>query len=491
MSGLTQDNPQSNADRMHYMQMVRNAINVQNNMKSGEPDNTITVFGSLYAMREVMGEQHELRGAGKSNEFNPYDRTGGQREIHIDINSHNDEPKGGEMVMTDSEDEKKQGSGSDEFDRKVGGFLPLVFAPAYYGLKKLFGGAAADEYKEKSGGASLLDMAMPMYSVFKKLFGGDMKKLASFKRHYNKALKSGGMVLSPEAQEFHKKRGGRAPTGADFSGADIVNSEPLKNSGPDVGTKAALGDRVPNTNAGQGVQTWTEYPNKNLSNQDIKEATATVRDIQNDFPVANKPNIDQVYNSIMKLASGKKNYTEKSVGGALKKKSYAHLSKIPANKLHEYIQAGKRCGGVKNSTCGGALKKRMEEELKQGGFFGPLKTVMQLGDAIDTVGKIPVVDSTVKKITSWFGLGKKRRGGAAVASPNISEGKRAPIISGIIPATQIDGFQDPRTTGMGSQAGTGAALGGKKKRNRKPMTAEQKRAFALRMAEAKLKRRKA
>lgn len=447
MSGLTQDNPQSNADRQLYMSMVRNAIRQQNAMKTGDIDNTITIFGSLAAMREVMGEQHELMGllSGHGISYNPYDKSGGQREIHIDIDSHknepnDDEPKGGEIPMSDSDDDCKckggekcggesKCGGGDSFDRKVGGFLPLVFAPAYYGIKKLFGGEKADEYKEKTGGMNLLEVAMPGYAVFKKLFGGDMKKLTAFKRHYNKALKSGGMVLSPEAAAYHKKRsGGKAPTGADFSGADIVNSEPLKNSGPDVGTKAALGDKVPNTNAGQGVQTWTEYPNKNLSNQDIKEATATTRDVQNGFPVANAP----------------------SSGG-----------------------------------------RKRGRPSKRGGFFGPLKSIMQLGDTVENVGNIPIVDKAVKGFTGLFGLGKQKRGkrgGAmAVASPDIDEGKRSPIVSGINTATQIDGFQDPRTTGMASQAGVGAPLGGKKRRNRKPMTAEQKKAFAMRMAAAKLK----
>ena len=439
MSGLTQDNPQSNADRQNYLNMVNNAIMEQNKMKIGEPDDTVMRFGSLFAMREMMEGQ---QGFGMS--FNPYDRSGGQKEIHIDINSHknepnDDEPKGGEMhVESDSECEcKKSGAGGDEFDRKVGGFLPLVYAPVYYGLKKLFGGEKAEQYKEKSGGLNLLQLAMPGYAFFKGLFGGDMKKLATFKRHYNKALKSGGMVLSPDAEAYHKKRGGRAPTGADFSGADIVNSDPLKNSGPDVGTRAKLGDKVPNTNAGAGVQSWTEYPNKNLSNQDISEATATTRDIQNGYPVANAP----------------------SLGG-----------------------------------------RRRGRPSKKGGFFGPLKTVMAMGDAIDTVGKVPFVDKAVKGLTSIFGLGKKnkrvdeskasyKRGGSAVASPDIDEGKRAPIIAGINTATQIDGYQDPRTTGMASQAGVGASLGGKRRRNRKPMTDEQKKAFAKRMAEAKAKKR--
>jgi len=279
---------------------------------------------------------------------------------------------------------------------------------------------------------------MPGYSVFKKIFGGNIKKLNSFKRHYDKALKSGGMVLSDDAREYHKKRGGRAPTGADFSGADIVNSDPLKNSGPDVGTRATLGDKVPNNNAGAGVQTWTEYPNKNLSNQDITEATATVRDVQGGFPYYNKP----------------------SSGGRRR----------------------------------GRPKKINQNDVKQGGFFGPLKTVMQFGDAIDTVGKVPVVDKVVKGITSIFGLGKKKRkntkyGGAQIASPDIDEGKMAPITAGINEATQNDGFQDRRTTGLGSNAGIGAPLGGKKRRNRKPMSEEQKKAFAKRMAEAKAKKR--
>ena len=442
MSGLTMDNPQTNADRQLYMSMLNNAILEKNKMKTGEPDNTVMRFGSLFAMREMMDGQ---TGFGMS--FNPYDKSGGQKEIHIDINSHknepnDDEPKGGEMkVESESESEceceggeKCGGAGCDDFDRKVGGFLPLVFAPAYYGLKKLFGGEKADEYKEKTGGLNLLQLAMPGYALFKGLFGGDMKKLSTFKRHYNKALK-GGMILSSEAEEYHKKRAkkgsGRAPTGADFSGADIVNSVPLKNSGPDVGTKAKLGDKVPNTNAGVGVQTWTEYPNKNLSNQDITEATATVRDVINDFPVANAPSL--------KLRSGR------------------------------------------------------GRPSKKAGFLGPLKTVMQMGDAIDTVGKIPVVDNVVKGFTSLFGLGKKKRnvkkGGSAVASPDIDEGKRAPVDAGINLSTQIDGYQDPRTTGMASQAGVGAPLGGKKRRNRKPMSAEQKKAFAKRMAEAKAKKR--
>lgn len=503
MSGMTIPTEQNNMDRNIYMTRVRDAITKQNMMQSGEPGNVIQSFGALYGMREIMNDDRHFFSAG----YKPYDRSGGQREIHsFNLNSHKNEDTkeggfifsplslfgqlskviGGEMPVSDTDDE------NDEFDRKVGGFLPLVYAPLYYGIKKLFGGKKADEYKQLSGGLGLLDFAMPVYGVFKRIFGGNIKKLDKFKKHYDKYNKSGGMVLSKEAQEFHKKRkGGRAPTGADFSGADIVNSEPLKNSGPDVGSKASLGDLVPNNNAGAGVQSWTEYPNKNLSNEDIKEATATTRDIQNDFPVANKPSIDAVFNSIMKLARGKRNYTEKSIGGAINKKMYKHLSGIPTNKLHEYIQAGKKCGGNVNSTCGGALKKKIDEELKQGGFFGPLNTIMKLGDAIDTVGKIPFVDKAVRGIGSLFGLGKdSSTGGAAVASPNIPKGDRSAIIPGINTATQIDGFQDPRTIGLASQAGVGAPLGGKKRRNRKPMTPEQKREFSLRMAEAKLKKRK-
>jgi hypothetical protein len=475
MSGLSVDNPQSNADRQHYLSMVRNAIQAQNQMHTGDIDNTIQSFGALYAMREEMDGQV---GFGKAD-----------------------------MYVHD----------------KSGGFLPLVFAPAYYGLKKLFGGENSeihidiDSHKgepnddeepkggemnlnsddEKQGGMSFLELAMPGYALLKKVTGGEKAD-----------EQSGGMVLSPEAQAYHKKlagrkptkkavtksSGGRAPTGADFSGADVVNSVPLKNQGPDVGTKAKLGDKVPNTNAGAGVQTWTEYPNKNLSNEDIKEATATVRDVQNDFPVANAPSSEQVYNSIMKLARGKRQFTERSIGGAIKKKSYSHLSKIPASKLVEYIQAGKNCGGNVKSSCGGELKKKIEEDIKQGGFFGPLKAVMSLGDTVSKISDNPIVDKVTQGISGLFGLGKpklvKKRGGAAVASPDIDEGKRASVVAGINEATQIDGFQDPRTTGLASQAGVGATLGGKKHRVRKPMTPEQKRLFAQRMALAKLNKRK-
>lgn len=413
MSGLSMDNTQTNVDRQHYMNMVNNAIIARNNMKSGEPDNTVMRFGSLYSMREQMEGQ---QGFGMS--LYPHDRSGGSffsdvlngfmRDynksqgkgksndgIHIDINSHkndDEEPKGGEMKVeseSDSEIEKKS---------------------------------------------------------------------------------RGGMVLSSEAQKYHKNRsagrkktnkktGGRAPTGADFSGADIVNSEPIKNSGPEVGGKAKLGDKVPNTNAGQGVQSWTEYPNKNISNEDIKEATATTRDIQNDFPVANMPSVDVIHDGIMRIASGKRNYSQKAILGGIKRKTggWAFLAPLAAqvavpfvqgaiSKIGDWLGFGKQCGGGKE------LKLKIQKDLDD-----------------------------LKKAT--------KKGGAAVASPDIDEGKRSPITAGINEATQIDGYQDPRTTGLASQAGVGATLGGKKKRNRKPMTTEQKQAFAKRMAEAKAKKR--
>lgn len=400
MSGLTQDNPQSNADRAKYMSMVRSAIQQQNEMHTGDINNSVMRFGALFTMREQMDGA-----VGFGQPMNPYDRSAGQREIHIDINSHknepndDEEPKGGEMEITDSESEK-----SDK----------------------------------------------------------------------------GGMILSDDAVAFHKKRagrktkktikGGKAPTGADFSGADIVNSDPIKNEGPDVGGRAKLGDRTPNNNAGIGVQSWTEYPNKNLSNEDIKEATATVRDIQNDFLVANQPSTDVIYNGIMKLASGKRQYTERSIGGGLKRKTggFAFLAPLAmsaaaplvsrlASKVGDWLGLGKRCGGGKDSKCAGALRKKIEDDLSELGL--------------------------VKK----HGATKSSGGAMAVASPDIDEGKRSPVDAGINLSTQIDGFQDPRTLGMASQAGVGAPLGGKKKRVRKPMTAEQKKAFALRMAAAKLK----
>jgi len=459
MSGLTMDNPQSNADRFRYMEMVKHAIQAHNSFHSGETDNTVQSFGPLYAMREEMDGQVGFGGA------------------HLSVHD------------------------------RSGGFLPLIFAPAYYGIKKLFGGEQEgihidinshknepndDEPKggemkvesdnEKEGGLNLLQLAMPGYAIAKDLFGLGKDQ--------------GGMVLSPEAQAFHKKRGGRkskgkkggrAPTGADFSGADVINSEPLKNQGPEVGSKASIPGHIPNNDAGQGVQSWTEYPNKNLSNEDIKQATATTRDIENDFPVANQPSVDSVFESVMKMASGKRLSTERSIGGAIKRnKNYSNLSKIPASKVAEWVSAGRKCGG--DSKCAGELKMKIDDDIKQGGFFGPLKAVMGLGDTISKISDIPVVNKITKGITGLFGLGKN--GGSAVASPDIDEGKRAPIVPGTNLATQIDGFQDPRTTGMASQAGVGAPLGGKKRRNRKPMSAEQKKAFAKRMAEAKAKIRK-
>ena len=463
MSGLTQDNPQSNNDRFRYMEMVKNAIQAHNSFHSGETDNTITSFGPLYAMREEMDGQV---GFGNAN-LSVHDRSGG--------------------------------------------FLPLVFAPAYYGIKKLFGGENQDgihidinshknepnddepkggEMKiesdnEKEGGLNFLQLAMPGYAIAKGLLGLGKDQ--------------GGMVLSPEAEAFHKsrKRGGRkvkskkmggvAITGADFSGADVINSEPLKNQGPEVGSKASIPGRIPNNDAGQGVQSWTEYPNKSLSNQDIKEATATTRDIENDFPVANQPSVDSIFNSVMKMASGKRYSTERSIGGAIKRnKGLNHLSKIPPSKVAEWVSAGRKCGG--DSICGGELKKKIEDDIKEGGFFGPLKLVMGLGDAVSKISDNPIVDKITKGFTGLFGLGKS--GGSAVASPDIDEGKRSPITPGINLSTQIDGYQDPRTLGMASQAGVGAPLGGKKRRNRKPMTPEQKKAFAKRMAEAKAKIRK-
>ena len=384
MSGLSQNTLQNEQVRNQYNQMVLNAIKTENSFHTGEPDNTIQSFGALYSMREEMQDQV---GFGKAN--------------------------------------------------IQGGFLPLLYMPLAAAATKIFGGEKKtrdDEHLE--GGMSFLELAMPGYAIAKKIgLVGDGKPQETIHIDINshKNEKDGGMVLSKEAQEFHKKRrggkkcGGKAVTGSDFSGADIINSKPLANQGPEVGSKASLGDKKPNNNAGVGVQSWTEYPNKSLSNEDIKEATATVRDIENDFPVANKPSA---------LGRGKRGRPSK----------------------------------------------------KQGGFFGPLATVLKVGKAVDSIGKsIPFLDEASKGITGLFGLGKD--GGAAVASPDVDEGKRAPIVAGIVPATQIDGYQDPRTTGMASQASK-SLDGGKKKRNRKPMTAEQKKAFAERMKQAKLKKKK-
>jgi hypothetical protein len=427
MSGLTQDNPQSNADRSHYMNMVQNAINAQNAMKTGEPDNTVRYFGSLYSMREIMDVSPSLSGMG----FNPYDRSGGQKEIHIDIDSHKNEPNDDEKPKPKRKGKGKQKGSDDESD---------------------------DE---------------------------------SY---------SGGMVLSESAKEYHNKRsvGGNAPTGADFSGADIVNSLPVQNSGPEIGSRARLDNRMPNTNAGQGVQSWTDYPNKNLSSQDIQEATATTRDIQNGFPVSNYPSSDEIMEGIMKLSSKNKDYSQRSIVGGLKRKKggFAFLAPLAmsaaaplvtrlASKVGDWLGLGK-CGGSKN------LKKKIEDDLielgatrKEGGFAFLAPLAMSAA--------APLVDRLANKVGDWLGLGKQANkcgGNMAVASPDIDEGKRAPIIPGLIQATQIDGFQDPRTLGMSSQAGVGPKLAsGKKRRNRKPMSDEQKKAFAKRMAEAKAKRR--
>lgn len=397
MSGLSQNTLQNEQVRNQYNQMVLNAIKTENSFHTGEPDNTIQSFGALYSMREEMQDQV---GFGKAN------------------------------IQAD----------------RQGGFLPLLYMPLAAAATKIFGGEKKtrdDEHLE--GGMSFLELAMPGYAIAKKIgLVGDGKPeetihidINSHKNEPNDDEKDGGMVLSKEAQEFHKKRagrkrggkkcGGEAVTGSDFSGADIINSNPLINQGPNVGSRASLGNKKPNNNAGVGVQSWTEYPNKSLSKADIKEATATVRDIENGFPVANKPSV---------------------IG----------------------------------------LRKRGRPSKKQGGFLGPLATVLKVGKAVDSIGKsIPFLDEASKGITGLFGLGKD--GGAAVASPDVDEGKRAPIVSGIVPATQIDGYQDPRTTGMASQASK-SLDGGKKKRNRKPMTAEQKKAFAERMKQAKLKKKK-
>lgn len=449
MSGLTQDTPQNNATRALYMSMVRNAINAENMMNRGEPDNTIQSFGALYGMREQMDHQvgfggakmfpHKQGGDYQTNLNNlkgvfnfmgemkkSYDKShlsnffglGKENEgIHIDINSHKNEPVGGEMYVSDSETE----TSSDEKQKKP-----------------------------------------------------------------KKGKKKGGMVLSEEAKKYHnsrnvggKKKGGIAVTGSDLSGADIINSQPLPNQGPDVGSKASLGDKTPNTNAGIGVQSWTEYPNKSLSKEDIVEATATTRDLQNGMPVANGFTTEQLTDNVMKLAKGKRNYTEKSIGGMIKKGGFwqmlAPIAMSFLPKITEAIGLGKN-GGSKEQ-----IAEHLEAGLKscggkkEGGFWQILA---------------PLAMSILPSVGKAIGLGKE--GGAAVASPDIDEGKRAPINAGILQSTQIDGFQDPRTLGQGSGPGvmnTGGQKKEKKKRNRKPMSDEQKKAFIAKMKEAKMKKR--
>ena len=130
MSGLTQDNPQSNADRAKYMSMVRSAIQQQNEMHTGDINNSVMRFGALFTMREQMDGA-----VGFGQHMNPYDRSAGQREIHIDINSHKNEPnddeepkdddskesniRGGEMEISDSESEKSEKGGNIKQRREV------------------------------------------------------------------------------------------------------------------------------------------------------------------------------------------------------------------------------------------------------------------------------------------------------------------------------------------------------------------------------------
>lgn len=361
MSGITQDTPQNNKVRELLINSINKVNNYENNVMSGEPTKLITNFGSLYS--SVDNETKFLL----NTSYNPYDGT------------------------------------RQENPEQEGGFLPLLFAPAYYGIKSLFGGENNQDTQQdtQQGGLSFLDFAMPGYSVFKKLTGSG----------------EGGMVLSPEAQNYANQRsvgGSQLPP---------LDSETVKNTGPQVGSKASLGDRVPATNAGQGVQTWTEYPNKSLSNEDIFHATALARDVENGNTFGNNPQLN---------------------------------------------------GGVKIPVVLEQIKRKRGRPNKKGGF-APLKSVLSLGDAVEKVSNVPIVDKATRSFASLFGLGKT---GGAVASPDIATGERSKITAGLEKVKPYDTLDE-----------LPLLSGGKKKRNRKPMTEEQKKLFVERMKIAKNKKR--
>jgi hypothetical protein len=352
MSGFSIDTPHNAIVRDEYNNRVFNAIQIENALYTGEPDNTMQKFGSLYT----------------SQEYNPIGFGRAQLE------------------QTETE--------------KSGGFIPLLFMPMVAAASKLLGKGKEEQIVDDSnmeGGLSFMEVAMPGYALAKKIgiIGGEQPESEGIhidiNSHTNEKPKSKAKAKS--------KRGGRAPTGADFSGADIINSEPIKNQGPEVGQKAKIPGLTPSTNAGQGVNSWTDYPNKEISKQDMTYGTATAKDLQN-----------KVVEEIADKKKGK-----------------------------------------------GRPKK------KKGGF-NPLNALTTLGDTLQTVSDaVPFLDKATKSITGIFGMGKT---GAGVASPDIALGERAPINAGILKTDKIDGFEDPRTTGMSSQANKQFDGSGKKTRKR-------------------------
>jgi hypothetical protein len=252
--------------------------------------------------------------------------------------------------------------------------------------------------------------------------------------------KEGGEMIS--SKDFDRSIGGKLPK---ITGTDILNynsGEIVENVGANVGGRAKLKNRTPSTSGGFGVQSWTEYPNKSLSKRDIVEATATKRDLDNKMVQNYDLNIDNIAEELIKKSKGGRKFSHRACKCGMKKKTggWAFLAPLAMSVASSLVpklvdKVGSWIGLGKSTDCGG-LKKIIENDL------------------IDLKG-------------------------GSVASPDIDEGLRAPINSGIGQATQIDGFQTPGAYG----------IGGSKKRSRKPMSDEQKKLFVQKMKEAKARRR--